>query len=72
MTAAWVVAALSPVFAGAATMGTISMGAMQSDLHQQMDCGGADTQEAFHSNFFKQTDCSDREGSGAVWPVPYQ
>ena len=45
-------------------MGTVSMGAMQSDLHQQMDCGDADTQDAFHSSSFQQAGCSDMEASG--------
>ena len=59
-----VLIALSTVLAGAATMGTISMGAMQSDQYPQMDCGGADTQDAFHTSSFQQADCSDMEGSG--------
>ena len=59
-----VLIALSPVFAGAATMGTISMGAMQSDQHPQMDCGGAAAQDELHGSSFKQSDCADMQGAG--------
>jgi len=58
-----VLIALSPVLAGAATMGTLSMGAMHSDLHQQMDCGGADIQDELPGSVSSQGDCADMQGA---------